>query len=78
MEKFMALHADEQLESDSFQIEGRVDKSIIDFSEEKAVDLIVMGTSGLTGVDPFMLGSVTEKMLRRADVPILTVRAPKD
>jgi nucleotide-binding universal stress UspA family protein len=34
-----------------------------------------MGTAGLTGIHHFMLGSVTEKVLRNANMPVLTVRA---
>jgi nucleotide-binding universal stress UspA family protein len=36
-------------------------------------DLIVMGTHGLGGFDRWVLGSVTEKILRKAQVPILVV-----
>lgn len=36
-------------------------------------DLIVMGTHGATGFDHAILGSVTEKVLRRAHCPVLTV-----
>jgi nucleotide-binding universal stress UspA family protein len=43
-----------------------------------AADLIVMGTHGLSGFQHLVLGSVTEKVLRRARCPVLTVppRAP--
>jgi hypothetical protein len=37
-----------------------------------------MGTHGRTGLDRHLLGSVTEKVVRTADVPVLTVRAPDD
>jgi nucleotide-binding universal stress UspA family protein len=39
-------------------------------------DLIVMGTHGRTGFQRLMLGSVTEKILRMAQAPVLTVGAP--
>ena len=39
-------------------------------------DLIVMGTHGRTGVLHVMLGSVAEKVVRRAKCPVLTVRSP--
>ncbi len=38
-----------------------------------AADLIVMGTHGLSGFERFMLGSVAEKVLRKATCPVLTV-----
>lgn len=37
------------------------------------VDLIVMGTHGLSGFDRFIMGSVTEKVLRKAECPVMTV-----
>lgn len=38
-----------------------------------AADLIVMGTHGASGFERLMLGSVTEKVLRKAPCPVLTV-----
>jgi nucleotide-binding universal stress UspA family protein len=38
------------------------------------VDLVVMATRGRRGLDRFLLGSVTERVLRSVDVPVLTVR----
>jgi len=37
-----------------------------------------MGTHGWTGVERYFLGSVTEKVIRRSDAPVLTVRTPDD
>lgn len=49
--------------------------SILDYADEHDVDLIVMGTRGRRGLDRYLLGSVTEKVVRLADVPVLTVKA---
>ena len=49
---------------------------IISLAKEQAVDLIVMGTHGLRGMDLLIMGSVTEKVLRRARCPVLAVRRP--
>lgn len=48
--------------------------AILDYADEAGVDLVVMGTHGRTGVERYVLGSVTEKVLRLSDVPVLTVR----
>ena len=40
--------------------------------------LVVMGTQGLHGIGRLLLGSVAEAFLRRADVPVLVVRSPRD
>jgi nucleotide-binding universal stress UspA family protein len=49
---------------------------ILGFAEAQAVNLIVMGTHGLRGLDRLTLGSVTEKVLRKARCPVLAVRKP--
>ena len=49
---------------------------ILGFAEAEAVNLIVMGTHGLRGLDHLTLGSVTEKVLRKARCPVLAVRKP--
>ncbi len=48
-------------------------REIVSYSGENNIDLIVMGTHGRTGLDRMLLGSVTEKVVRNADVPVLTV-----
>jgi nucleotide-binding universal stress UspA family protein len=46
------------------------------YVDENAIDLIVMGTHGHTGIRAMLAGSVTEKVVRTAKVPVLTVRHP--
>lgn len=43
-------------------------------AEEKNVDMIVMGTHGRQGVDRMLFGSVAEKVVKHAGVPVLTIR----
>ncbi len=50
-------------------------RNILSYAAEHDIDLIVMGTHGRRGVDRYLLGSVTEKVVRTADCPVLTVRA---
>jgi nucleotide-binding universal stress UspA family protein len=57
---------------------GSAYRTIIAYAEEPGVDLIVMGTHGRSGVGRVLLGSVTEKVVRHADVPVMTVRQPED
>jgi nucleotide-binding universal stress UspA family protein len=53
--------------------EGDVAATILARSEAMAHDLIVMGTHGRSGFERLLLGSVTEKVLRKASCPVLTV-----
>jgi nucleotide-binding universal stress UspA family protein len=56
--------------------DGDVTALILEVAAERAVDLIVMGTHGLRGIDHLTVGSVTEKVLRKARCPVLAVRKP--
>jgi nucleotide-binding universal stress UspA family protein len=53
---------------------GNPHETILDYTDEHDIDLVVMGTHGRTGLDRYLLGSVTEKVVRTSDVPVLTVR----
>ena len=46
---------------------------IVHYAEEHQIDLIVVGTHGLTGITHLLLGSVAEKLVRCAPCPVLTV-----
>ena len=53
--------------------DGPVVGEILREAREWPADLIVMGTHGASGFERLMLGSVTEKVLRRTTVPVLTI-----
>jgi nucleotide-binding universal stress UspA family protein len=48
---------------------------IVSHAGEHEIDLIVMGTHGREGIARAVIGSVAEKVVRRADCPVLTVHA---
>jgi nucleotide-binding universal stress UspA family protein len=50
---------------------------ILDYASGHRVDLIVMGTHGRGGVTHMLLGSIAERVVRRAPCPVLTVRRPQ-
>ncbi|WP_267643203.1 universal stress protein [Haloarchaeobius amylolyticus] len=56
---------------------GTPHERIRDYSEEHDIDLIVLGTHARTGVDRYLLGSVTERVIRSVDTPTLVVRLDK-
>jgi nucleotide-binding universal stress UspA family protein len=58
--------------------EGEVTDSILAFGAGQKVDLIVMGPHGRKGIDRAALGSVTEKVLRKACCPVLVSRKRGD
>lgn len=54
--------------------QGTAHQAILDYVENRDIDLVVMGTHGRTGLDRYLLGSVTEKVVRASDTPVLTIR----
>jgi nucleotide-binding universal stress UspA family protein len=56
---------------------GRPAAVIFDYIETKDVDAVGMGTTGRRGTDRILLGSVAEKTVRSASVPVMTVAKPR-
>jgi len=56
-------------------VEGRPYAQIVEFAEERQIDLIVMSTRGQSGFSRWLLGSVADRVVRGAMVPILLVQA---
>ena len=54
-------------------VEGAIVPRILEAAAALPADLMVMGTHGASGFERLLLGSVTEKVLRRAPCPVLTV-----
>lgn len=70
-----ALHelaAERGLDSTAVVREGIPAKELIDYADESEVDLIAMGTTGRGGVSRMVVGSVTDKVVRTAPVPVMT------
>lgn len=57
-------------------VDGDPADAIADYATEADPDAIVMGTHGRRGITRFVAGSVTERVLRTATVPVFTVRRP--
>ena len=55
---------------------GHAFVEIVRYAKEHDIDLIVMGTHGRGAVAHMLLGSVAEKVVRKAPCPVLTVRPP--
>jgi len=57
---------------------GNAAKGINKVADETNADLIAMSTHGRSGFSRLALGSVTDKVLRGGDIPVLVVRVPKE
>jgi nucleotide-binding universal stress UspA family protein len=59
---------------DTMMVQGTPFLRIIEAAREGGHDLIVMGTHGHTGVRHLLIGSVAERVVRKAHCPVLVVR----
>jgi nucleotide-binding universal stress UspA family protein len=75
MERFCAEASGPEVEVEYYTGDGRAAHHIVAFAEERDADLIVIPTHGLTGLRHLMMGSVTEKVVRRAPCPVFTVKS---
>ncbi len=58
-------------------VQGKPSAEIIRFASANAIDVIVLGTHGKGMLDQALFGSTTERVVRRAPCPVLTVRMPE-
>jgi len=58
-------------------VSGRPFLEIIRYARDQAIDLIVIATHGRSGLSHVLMGSVVEKVVRKAPCPVLTVRSPE-
>jgi nucleotide-binding universal stress UspA family protein len=73
-EGFAPMTKDPGLKHATFEtLEGVPEDVIVKAAMERGSDLVVMGTHGLSGFERLFLGSVTEKVLHRIRVPLLTL-----
>ncbi len=56
-----------------YLLEGDVAQSILNFAQQKHIDLIVVGTHGRGGLGKAVMGSVSEMVFRGSPVPVLTI-----
>ena len=66
------LHAESALVTSSSPA-----RAIVEFANAEAIDLIVVGTHGRSGVSRVLLGSIAERVVRTAPCPVLTVHDPE-
>jgi nucleotide-binding universal stress UspA family protein len=76
LREFVKKHTHNAIQPELVVDEGMAADAILSFAKEQKADLIVMGTHGRRGYDRLMLGSVTDRVMRRAPCPVLAVREP--
>lgn len=76
LQEFVKNHTDNEVQPELLVQQGTAPDSILSFSRTQKADVIVMGTHGQRGYDRLMLGSVTDRVMRRATCPVLVVSNP--
>ena len=57
--------------------EGDPGEAIVEAAAAEAVDLVVVGSHGRRGMDRFVMGSVSEQVVRTSPVPVVVARGPQ-
>jgi nucleotide-binding universal stress UspA family protein len=73
MEKFIAEHF-QGISAAGKVTTGYAAEEILTVAQDNGVDMIVMGTHGRKGIDRILFGSVAEKVVKSAPIPVFTVR----
>ena len=75
MQNFRSTHFSQtDFEVTSRVLVGQGHEDILKEAESIQADLIIQGTHGRAGLEKLLVGSMAEKVLRHARVPVLTVR----
>ena len=78
LQEFLADQLPPHIQTNYLVREGKAHREIVDYAKENEIDLIVIATQGLTGLDYALLGSTTEKVVRWATCPVLTVKRKEE
>lgn len=79
LRKFVKKHTHDEIQPELVVHEGVAPDSILSFAQARKADVIVMGTHGRRGFDRLVLGSVTDRVMRRAPCPVLAIsKLPHD
>jgi nucleotide-binding universal stress UspA family protein len=61
------------VDAETAVLKGRASEGILSYAEDNHVDAVIMGTHGRSGLDRFLIGSTTERVIRQCDLPVIAV-----
>ncbi len=76
LREFVKRHTGNSAQPQIAVQQGNASDSILSFAQSQNIELIVMGTHGRRGFDRIVLGSTTDRVMRRAACPVLVVSNP--
>jgi nucleotide-binding universal stress UspA family protein len=77
LDRLVEAHTGEEVAVRTMIRTGKPYLEIINVAKEETVDLIIIATHGHSGVEHVLFGSTTEKVVRKAPCPVLTLRSPE-
>jgi nucleotide-binding universal stress UspA family protein len=77
LQAFVETHGHDAIRPELAVHEGTAPDCILSYAQKHNADLIVMGTHGRRGYDRVVLGSVTNRVMRRASCPVLAICKPQ-
>jgi nucleotide-binding universal stress UspA family protein len=72
--RYVQEHVRDSVKAEALVVDQLTVPAILNTAEQREVDVIVMGTYGRSGLSRVRLGSVTERVLRETDRPLITIR----
>ncbi|MFP4474847.1 MAG: universal stress protein [Desulfatibacillaceae bacterium] len=83
MEEFVEKHFTEGRVKKASVVMGDPAEEIVEYVNENAIDMVVMGTHGRKGIEKVFFGSVAEKVVKMSPAPVMTInpwreRAPRE
>ena len=76
LREFVTRHARRGLQPELVVQQGSASDSILSCAQARNIHLIVMGSHGRRGFDRMVLGSTTDRVMRKAECPVLAVSNP--
>ena len=77
LQEFVKKHTHAEIQPELMVQQGSAPDCILSFAQAQKADVIVMGTHGRRGYDRLVLGSVTNRVMRRASCPVLAICKPQ-
>lgn len=71
--KFEVPHS--EVEITEVLIEGIPHKEILNYARQNDIDMIVIASHGWTNLSHMLMGSIADKVMRQADVPVICVKS---
>ncbi len=78
MERFCRNHFEDFDNYETCIVPGIPYQEILTIAQDTQADMIVLGTHGRAGLDHVLFGSTAEKIVRKASLPVLTVRLSEE